>query len=132
MPKRNRGITYAEVLVATIFLGVCSASILEGLQSSTDSLKLAQRRQFVLNTLQAVMEETRLELEATASPSTGTTSQSFNLPSGGAATITKTILVVSGRNLATVGLSASWSERRASTNYTESASLDLTVKTLEN
>lgn len=130
MPSRRRGITYTEVLVATIFLGVCTASVLDGLQSSTDSLKLAQRRQFVLNTMQGELEESRYSLETTT-PVTGTTTRDFAIPNGGTATITRTIAVVSGKNLATVVLTTTWPERRASRDYTESATLELTVKTLE-
>jgi type II secretory pathway pseudopilin PulG len=131
MPSRRRGITYAEVLVATIFLAVCTASVLDGLQSSTDSLKLAQRRQYVLYTMQGVLEESRYDLE-TATPVTGTTTRNFVIPNGGEATLTKTVAVVAGKNLATVALTTTWPERRASRDYTESATLEQTVKTLEN
>jgi type II secretory pathway pseudopilin PulG len=107
---RRKGTTLAELLVATVFLGICAASILGAVTSAIAHTGQAERRSFALGAAEASIEALRAS-HISSSPSTGSTIDTIPLPGGRSGTRTRVVALVSGyTDLYTVTVTLSWTE----------------------
>lgn len=106
----RKGTTLAELLVATVFLGICAASILGAVTSSIAHTGQAERRSAALGLAEASIEALRAS-SISSSPSTGTTVAIVTLPGGRSGTRTRVTALVGGyTDLYSITVTVAWTE----------------------
>lgn len=124
--KRKRGVTYVEVVVATAFVGICAATLLDSVNLSLQSIAYTQRRSIVFRSMQGAIDEVRSQA-LTALPTNGTSNGVLTL-GGKTVNIATVISKVSSRNVVKVVSTATWPESRGSRFFTDTLTLECYVK----
>ena len=106
---RKRGVTLAEVLVATAFLGICSAALVDTTTQTAANLARTERRAVALSALRDRMEVTIQQIRRSGTlPSVFTATA--NLPGGGSVRVKTTPSMSAYTKVALVVGEASWAE----------------------
>jgi type II secretory pathway component PulJ len=121
---RKRGVTLAEVLVATAFLGICSAALVDTTTQTAANLARTERRAVALSALGDRMEVTIQQIRRSGTlPSVITTAA--NLPGGGSVRVKTTPSMSAYTKVALVVGEASWAERIGGRVRTETLTMEV-------
>jgi type II secretion system protein I len=124
----RRGLTLVEVLVATAFLGICAASILDSVTLSVAQLSRVNRRSLALLLTEDTLEGYKAE-SRTGPPGSGTFSDTYLLSDGIIATVTTTIANGTTSENRKITVVTTWEEQVLRRNYTDSLMLEMYVRT---
>lgn len=124
--RRQRGVTLAEVLVATSFLGVCAASLVNSATQSDVMMAKVERRIVALQALKSALERQRTTARTTALTDQV---QTTNVTLPGNRSVQIRIEIVTGAYPKTAKLTgyARWREFSGDRGYTDELSLETYV-----
>jgi Tfp pilus assembly protein PilV len=129
---RKRGVTLAEVLVATAFLGICSAALVDTTTQTAANLARTERRAVALSALRNQMEA-MVEKARQSGSAPGKLSTPVKLPDGILATVeTNSIMAVNSSNVAQIIGSVQWGESIEGKVFTKSISLEVYARCPDN
>lgn len=124
---RKRGVTLAEVLVATAFLGICAGALTDSATQALANIARSERRAVALAALRDRMEVTVQQARSSGSlPSVITTNAT--LPGGKVAVVKTTPSWSTYTSVAKIVGVAAWNEEKGSRKYTESLTVETYVR----
>jgi type II secretory pathway pseudopilin PulG len=125
--KRKKGMSYVEILVATIFVATCAAVITDSLGVSLGSIARMERRLAALTLIKDELSKARIDY-LTNSPIAGTYSMTHFLPGSRDCQVTTIIGNESMTDYTDVTTKAEWVENKNGREYTESLRLKTYVR----
>jgi Tfp pilus assembly protein PilV len=123
-------LTLVEVLVATVFLAVCSGTIIDTVTNNLAQMARIKRRAVALTLIEDEMERIRAECR-TADPGIDVNGRFVTLPGRVTATLGSMISSGVGNGNRKVSTIITWSERKFSRTYFERLSLEAYYRTPE-
>ena len=125
--KRKKGMSYVEILVATIFVATCAAVITDSLGSSLGSIARMERRLAALTILKEELSSYRIQY-LTSSPVAGTYTMTHFLPGGRDCDVITVVGKESVTDYTDITTTAVWVENKNGRTYNESFQLKTYVR----